>query len=286
MTGEHREAGGTRRRTLIPCVAAACGILLAGCGSTRPAKPAAAPTTPGSTAGSTTASGTGQVPGNGEAAKPPAQIVADAAASVRTAHSYRVRGNVTTTRIDATIESATAFDLTLGQGPAAFELIEVAGGSYLRANAAFLRQTHAGALAPGLSGRWIPLPPSTTGAFAKDLDVFTQATLARCLVEGHGTLRVAGAATIAGQPTVVVKDAGDAPGTQPTTLYVAATGPPYPLRITGTGHMRAGGRIDVCNDGKASDAGGSVTFSEFDATPPVRPPVTAAAPAPAQPQGA
>ncbi|MDX6539889.1 MAG: hypothetical protein QOI71_1499, partial [Gaiellales bacterium] len=54
---------------------------------------------------------------------------------------------------------------------------------------------------------------------------------------------------------MVVADAGDAPGSTPTKLYVATMGPPYPLRLTETGRGRPGGRIDVCNTGKASNGG-------------------------------
>ncbi|MGA2925749.1 MAG: hypothetical protein ABSG43_07100, partial [Solirubrobacteraceae bacterium] len=58
-------------------------------------------------------------------------------------------------------------------------------------------------------------------------------------------------------------------------LAVAATGVPYPLRYTTTGNQHPGGRIDVCNDGKASDARGTISFSQFGHVPPIHPPRSA-----------
>jgi hypothetical protein len=204
----------------------------------------------------------------------------DAAGAMRGVRGYRVQARITgsrLTRIGLTMNSPTAFDLTLGFDRNALEVIEVGGSSYLRANAAFLR-ARLGAGAAILGGRWVRVPMAATRGLTKATDAFIPGTLGRCLLENHGTLRVAGAATVAGQPAVVVEDAGDAPGAQPGKLYVAATGPPYPLRVTGTGHQRAGGRVDVCNDGKASNAGAVATFSQFNRTPPVEAPANAAVP--------
>jgi hypothetical protein len=204
----------------------------------------------------------------------------DAAGAMRGVRGYRVQASITgsrLTQIGLTINSATVFDLTLGLGRDALEVIEVGGASYLRANAAFLRR-QLGAGAAILGGRWVRVPVSATRGLTKATEAFMPATLGRCLLENHGTLRVAGTATVAGQPTVVIEDAGDAPGAQPGKLYVATSGPPYPVRVTGTGHQRAGGRVDVCNDGKPSDAGAVATFSQFNRTPAVRAPANAAVP--------
>lgn len=96
--------------------------------------------------------------------------------------------------------------------------------------------------------------------------------MSRCLVEDHGTLTLAGRTTIDGHSAILLKDAGNSPGSSPGVLAIAATGPPYPLRLTALGGQRAGGPIDVCNDGKASNARGTITFSRFRGVPPIQAP--------------
>ncbi|MEA2198215.1 MAG: hypothetical protein QOJ25_2266, partial [Solirubrobacteraceae bacterium] len=75
-----------------------------------------------------------------------------------------------------------------------------------------------------------------------------------------------------GQRAILIKDAGNLPGSTPSEYAVAATGPPYPLRATSLGRSRGGGRIDACNDGKPSTSLATITFSEFDRVPPIRRP--------------
>ena len=36
--------------------------------------------------------------------------------------------------------------------------------------------------------------------------------------------------------------------------------------------QRAGGSIDICNDGKASNTHGTLTISKFGTVPPIKPP--------------
>jgi hypothetical protein len=102
---------------------------------------------------------------------------------------------------------------------------------------------------------------------------FAPATLARCLTEDHGTLSIGGRASINGEPAILLRDAGNLPGTQPGTVAVATTGPPYPLRLTATGRQRAGGRTDVCNEGHTSgDQNATLTFSRFNQIPALQAP--------------
>jgi hypothetical protein len=71
---------------------------------------------------------------------------------------------------------------------------------------------------------------------------------------------------------VIVRDAGNAPGSTPSTLAVAATGTPYPLRYVATGDARRGGPVDVCNTGKGGGATGTITLSQFGQIAPIQRP--------------
>lgn len=270
-------------RARIAVVAGACAALLGGCGSGGSSGSSRETTR----AAVSTSASSPTAQSNGEAAKSSAQILSDIAAALRTVHSYHLQGAISMQggplRISLTISAADTLDFAFAEGGTMAEVIDLPGASYVRANRAFWR-AHLGARGARLAGRWLQLPESTTRSLTRSVGKFTPATLARCLVEVHGTVHVAGTGTVAGKPVVVLKDAGDAPGSSPSSLDLAATGPPYPLRIVGTGRKRPGGRIDVCNDGKASDSRDVLTFSQFNQTPPIQAPAAVASPG--QVQGA
>jgi hypothetical protein len=215
------------------------------------------------------------------AAQPPQHILAAAAAALHAARGYTMSGYVDqagrTLRIRLRTTSPTSLDLTFSTGRATAELIGLPGGSYIRGNSTFWR-SQAGSRATKLSGRWIQVPYSNARALTSSLGSLAPATLSRCLMEDHGTLTVAGKTTVAGQAAVIIKDAGNVPGSSAGDLTVAAHGTPYPLRYSATGNQRAGGRIDVCNTGKASSARGTITFGQFDHVAPIRAPKHAVQP--------
>lgn len=212
---------------------------------------------------------------NGEASKSPKQILADAASALRAASGFELHGTQTvrgkTVRIRA-LASGQSLDLAVATGTAAYEMLRVPTGFYVRANASFWRQ-HLGARGAVLADRWIH---RSSPALASELNDFAPGRLARCLAEDTGRLSVAGTTSINGQPAILIKDAGNLPGSAPGTLAVATTGPPYPLREAGAGRQRPGGRVDVCNDGHGSGyETGSVTLGEFNQIPPLEPPTDA-----------
>lgn len=212
---------------------------------------------------------------NGEASKRPKQILADAASALRAASGFELQGTQSvrgkTVRISE-LASGHSLDLGVKTGIAAYELLRVPTGFYVRANASFWRQ-HLGARGVVLADRWIQ---RSSPALSSVLTDFAPATLARCLTDDTGTLSIVGTTSIGGQPAIVIRDAGNLPGTLRGTLAVATTGPPYPLRETVAGRHRAGGHIDRCNDGHASGYQvGTVTLSNFNQTPPLQPPTDA-----------
>jgi hypothetical protein len=212
---------------------------------------------------------------SGEASKPPDRIVADAAAAIRSARGYAMQGTMSQNgqamRFAVVVPGASSLELTFSIAGATIETIVSPSASYVRGNAAFWR-AHFGGSASGLANRWIQVAPSSAQTLTSSLGHFAPATVARCLTEDHGTLTVAGMTTIDGRAAVIVRDKGNAPGSSPGELDVAATGPPYPLQATADGVQRAGGPIDVCNDGKATHVRGQVSFGHFGAVPPLQAP--------------
>lgn len=264
-----------RRNGLLALVMAACSAVLIGCGSGAGGH-ATTGAGPARRQGNPKLSAPGA--GNGEAGKPAGQIVADAAAALRRAHGYVMQGAIVADRqrIRLRIAVASRSDLEVGFSAdrASVEIIALPGGSYIRGNRVFWA-AHLGSRGVALSGHWVEAEPSSARALTSSLGPFAPATLSRCLTEDHGTLSVAGKTIIGGRPAVIVRDAGNAPGASPGTLAVATSGEPYPLRVTATGRQRAGGLIDVCNDGKAGTAHGSLMFSRFGAVKPISPPANA-----------
>ena len=214
-------------------------------------------------------------PANGEASKSPKQILADAASALRGASGFELQGTQSeggkTLRVRL-LASGQSVDMAASIGTAAYEMLRVPTGFYVRANSSFWTQ-RLGTRGAALADRWIETSDS---ALSSVLGHFAPATMARCLTEDDGTLTVTGTASIDGRPAIVIRDAGNVPGSAPGTLAVAATGPPYPLRLIQAGSQRAGGRVDICNDGHATGyETGSITFGHFNEVPPLEPPADA-----------
>jgi hypothetical protein len=205
----------------------------------------------------------------------PRRLVAEAQRALRSARGYRLVGTVAqngaVTHVELAIDAHGSLDLSVTNASTAFDLISVASGAFVDADAAFWTA----ALGPGgarLAGRWVVFPRSHARLLEAGFAVFMPATFARCLGEDLGTLTDAGTATVQGRRAIVIRDAGNAPGDAPGELAVAATGPPYPLRLATTAGQRPGGRIDVCNDGRGNGARGTVTLGEFGRVPTITAP--------------
>jgi hypothetical protein len=205
----------------------------------------------------------------------PEKLLTESAAALRGARGYQVKGYVTEgkqrTRLLARIHSARSLDLTLTAGAQTVEVLFASPRFYLRANAAYW-VARAGSRAASLGGDWFTIPASTGRSAVGN---FAPRTFARCLTEDNGALSFTGTGTVAGRRTVVIKDAGNVAGGQPGTLAIAATGRPWPLRLTSTSQQRTGGHIDACNDGKGGDDDGVLTLSDFNAVGPIASPLKA-----------
>lgn len=209
------------------------------------------------------------------ASKSPVQIVTAAQAALRATNGFVAAGTLSqggqTVRLRIVDAGASMVQVQMSEDGKSAEIIALAAAGYVRANRAFWN-AQAGVEAGSLADRWIELPASASQQLTSGFGQFAPSMFARCLGEDLGTLSRDGTTTIDGKPAVVVRQAGNAPGSSPGTLAVATSGPAYPLRLTSNGPTRLGGKIDACNNGKGGDTEGSLTLSDFDRAPAITAP--------------
>lgn len=177
--------------------------------------------------------------GNGVATKSPAQIVAAAKAAAAGAATVHVAGSIVSEGEPISLD----MELVAGKGGRGritlagltVELIDVDRSLYINGSPSFYARFAGPADARALQGKWLKGPaergPLRSLASLTDLGELIDTALA-----GHGALTRAGTTTVAGRPAVGVTDRA-----RGGTLYVAATGTPYPLEVAERG--AAGGRI-------------------------------------------
>jgi hypothetical protein len=190
-----------------------------------------------------TACGGGGNDGNGEAAKKGPQVAADAADALEKAGAAHLTGTVTeqgqTGDVDLRLQDADVTgSITLGGQKV--QLVSTGGTIYAQAPAAFWSGFGAPApIASQLDGKWVIVPQAAASAF----DTFTLKGLADELRKpAGGTIKDdVGTATVDGKKVVVVTESDG------STLDVAATGTPYPLKATT----------------KGGDSPGTLAFSDF-----------------------
>jgi hypothetical protein len=177
--------------------------------------------------------GGGSSSGNGVAEKSPTQIlaatkkVADAATSVHVSGSLVSGG--TPISIDVNLIAGKGGRGKLSQNGLAFELIEVANTVYIKGSSSFYKHIGGSAAAQLLQGKWLKAPASSSG-FASIGQLTNLRQLVDQTLADHGTLSKSGTTTVQGQKVVGVTDKGKG-----GTLYIAATGKPYPVQISRNG---------------------------------------------------
>jgi hypothetical protein len=193
--------------------------------------------------------GCGGSSGNGLASKTPSEIIAAARTAATGATAVHVKGSTVAAGTPITLD----LNLVVGQGGRgrlsenglSFELIEIGPKIYINGSTAFYAHFAGASAAQLFHGKW--LKASTSNPSFAGLSPLTdmRKLLSAALTAGNSkTLSVAGTATVDGQAAVGVKDT--ASGTN-GTLYVATSGPAYPLEIV-----------------KTSAGGGTITFSEWN----------------------
>ena len=206
-------------------------VLLAGCGGS-----------------SHSTAGTGYAPQpNGERSKFPDQIITDAIAAADSAKSVHISGSVINSGKPLKLD----LDLVTGKGGAGtvtlngltFQIVRIGSKAYFKADATFWRHFGGAALGAALSGRWIEAS-ATSGDLASLTPITDVEQLFQSVLGSHGPLeKAANTVAIGGQPTIGIIDSG-----QGATVFIAADGEPYPLKLLQSG-------------------GGSVVFERWNAEP-------------------
>jgi hypothetical protein len=192
---------------------------------------------------------------NGEASKSGQHVLADAVKAADAANSMHMSGHV-----NEGSGQQVGVDLTIVKGKGAMgsltihgqtvDLVVVGSQGYLKAGAAFWKYFAGPALPPGtiahvLQGKWLNFPTS-------DADFALLTGLANSTIfdrmsasAGSGVVTNKGATTYNGHSVVDIFG-----GDQNGSLYVAATGTPYPVAIARTG-TAAGSAITFDNWNKS-----------------------------------
>jgi hypothetical protein len=206
-------------RFALACSFAAIAVLLVGCGGSKNTS---------STTGSATATTT-TAPDNGISSKSANEIVAAMQTAVASATSVHIVGAGTSGGSSISLN----LKLVRGKGGAGhialaglgFDIIRIGHKVYINASKSFLVH-YAGSSAAGLSGKWFYVSASTKGLGSlgslTDIDA-----LINQILSSHGTLAKGSETSIDGQPAIAINDTKNG-----GVLYIATTGPAYPLELT------------------------------------------------------
>jgi len=165
---------------------------------------------------------------NGLDAKSPTQIVAAAKAAARAAASVHVAGSIVSEgkpiSLDMELVSEKGGKGRVSLDGLSFRLVDVDGAVYVNGSSTFYTRFAGATAARVLRGKWLKGPQ--TGAIAPLASLARLRSLLNTALASHSPLARASNATIEGQRAVGVSDPVNG-----GTLYVAATGAPYPLEI-------------------------------------------------------
>ncbi|MGZ4365004.1 MAG: hypothetical protein ACXVFD_05360 [Gaiellaceae bacterium] len=170
---------------------------------------------------------------NGEATKTPAQVIQDMLTATRDAKAVHFSGKVVTESgpitVDIRIVRGRGGKGSMAESGLSFELIRLGDKMYIRGSDAFYKKFAGQAGAQLFHGKWLQF--RTSDADMASITPFTEIdTFFGGNTSQHGKLRNDGETSFHGQKAVAIKDT-----TQGGTLYVAATGTPYPVGIASSG---------------------------------------------------
>lgn len=236
------------RRLLVPLLAVALGA----CGG-----------------GSTTASTTPSL--NGIQNKLPQQALKasrDALTSVKSVHldaDFTDDKGAINFAADVDLDHRVAHLLGTERG-GHFETVVSGARVYLNGDGTFFKAIGQDSLGQLFSGRWV-LPPTSSPLATGLLALVDRINFPDCvLAPTHGTLRVGGLGNVGGVTALAVNDAGDAPGSAPSSVSISAVSTPFPVRIQQTGGTRSGGpSAPPCSLAGSSVTKGTVALSQFNA---------------------
>ena len=212
-----------RRRSIIaPATAVVAAVAVAACG------------------GGSSAKG-----GNGVGSQSASQIVTTASDALRSVSSVHLVGDISegssgSIGLDLELVPGKGATGSMTESGSTVKLVIIGQQVYLNGGGAFWKKAAGASAARKLAGKWIKGPSSEFGGLADELSI---GTLLTGLIKNHGGLAKGPSTTLHGDKVVAVVD-----HSKGGTLYVAATGKPYPLELTDSGAK-----------------GGKVTFGAFNA---------------------
>ncbi|HLX31361.1 MAG TPA: hypothetical protein VKR79_01205 [Gaiellaceae bacterium] len=191
-------------------------LLLAGCGGGGG----------GNTAPTTTSNS------NAEASKPATQILADAVKAAKGASSVHLSGSIVSSGSPITLDFAASKQAATGKMTTdglEFNFIRIGSEIYIQGSDAFWKHFGGTAAAQLFHGKWLKGPAgkgqfATFGSLTSPTAFFTQ------LTSSTGTPVNQGLTTYKGQSVIAIHDSK-----KKGTLYIAATGTPYPVALVGGG---------------------------------------------------
>ncbi|HWC87967.1 MAG TPA: hypothetical protein VG388_15645 [Solirubrobacteraceae bacterium] len=193
--------------------------------------------------------------GNGVASKAPNAIVTSALSAIDKAKSAHISGRVVSSgspiTLDLDLVSGKGGKGSMSEGGLGFKILVLHHQIYLNGSPNFWKHFGGAAAAQVFQGKWLKAPAS--GQFASLAQLSDLHALLGTVLSTHGTLTKIGTTHISGQSAVGVRDS-----TNGGTLYVATTGPPYPLAIL-----------------KGGSQGGRVTLGKFNESVTLSPPANA-----------
>jgi hypothetical protein len=215
-----------------------------------------------------------------EVEKTPKQILVDLQRDMGKVRSYHVvttakqKGAVFTMSGD--IFASGSASITIGERRGAVRMIQLPKALYLKASASYWRSVggkNGNVLARKLAGRWVRVPASVAADVKPLMTKLSPKYFASCVTLAYGTIVNNGIKMMAGRRAIELEYKGDRPGATPALFYVTADGPVLPLRSVQTGPRKPGGKIDKrCDDADARSSSSEITFSRFNAVPPLRAP--------------
>jgi hypothetical protein len=188
---------------------------------------------------------------NGEADKTADQIVADALVAATGAKGVHVSGSGKSDgkplALDLHLVAAKGGKGTVTADGLTFDIIRIGPKAYFRGDSKFWSNFGGSAMAELLKGKWL-MASATTGDFASFTPLTDIKALMKQTLSSHGTLTTKGTTTIHGHSVITIVDTSKG-----GTLYVSATGKPYPVELTG-------------------GSSGTIDFDRWDEMPPLAAP--------------
>src|SRR3954454_15204785 len=171
--------------------------------------------------------------GNGLESKSAKEILEATKSAASTATSVHIRGSIVTEgkpiALDMQLLRGKGGKGTISQEGFRIQLVQTGGAVYINGSAAFYKHVSGSAAAALLQGKWLKAP-ANSGELASLAELTDLGKLIDTALATHGSLSKGDSATIQGQKAIPLKDT-----TKGGTLYVAATGKPFPLQLTKEG---------------------------------------------------